>query len=112
MNNAKAQFVLTSKMKREGIILTVYFNGGMSQVTTWKDDKKIVEKVEKSAPSLHKISSLVIKNWLQNPASGYWKPGEWHQRSETARIQAHIEDFVHDLRSRGTVRYFAVEEQG
>lgn len=83
--------------------------GGLSQVMTWKDGQK-VQKVQKTVQSVHRISAATIKNWLDNPASGYWKPGEWQKRSGSVRIQEHIQDFVHDMRGRGTVVSWYIQD--
>ena len=104
------KFNLTKSMRYQGFTLMVNWAGGLSQVTTWKDGQKNVQKVQKTVQSVHRINSATINNWLDNPASGYWKPGEWQKRSESVRIQEHIQDFVHDMRGRGTVMSWYIQD--
>ena len=100
------KFNLTKAMKHQGFTLMVNWAGGLSLVTT----EKGVQKVQKTVQSVHRINSATINNWLDNPASGYWKPGEWQKRSESVRIQEHIQDFVHDMRGRGTVMSWYIQD--
>lgn len=106
------QFNLTSTMKSKGLTLMIHWQGGLSSITIEKDGVKSVQKAQKTVQSIHQINQQTIQNWLTNPSSGYWKPGEWAKRSESARIQDHIEDFVHDMRGKGVIQYYSVSEQG
>lgn len=104
------KFNLTKAMKHQGFTLMINWAGGLFQVTTWKDGQKNVQKVQKTVQSVHRISAATIKNWLDNSTSGYWKPGEWQKRSESVRIQEHIEDFIHDQRGKGTIVSWYIQE--
>lgn len=105
------KFVLTKAHKHQGFTLIIVWNGGTSLVTTGKEDsvrlngkpRFKVQKVQKLVQSQHHISAQTILHWLHTPSSGYWKPGEWSQRSETARIQSHLADYIHDQKARGSL---------
>lgn len=104
------KFVLTKAHKLQGFTLIIVWSGGTSLVTTGKEDsvrlngkpRFKVQKVQKLVQSQHHISAQTILHWLHTPSSG-WKSGEWNQRSETARIQSHLADFIHDQKTRGSV---------
>lgn len=116
------KFNLTTAMKRKGLVLTINWSGGLSKVTTLKEQTRdgverknkkpfcTIQLVQKSVQSIHHLNAQTIQNWLANPASGYWKPNEWAKRSESARIQDHLEDFIHDMRSKGNILHWYVSE--
>lgn len=93
-------------MKHQGFTLMINWAGGLSLIKVGKD----VQRVQKTVQSVHRINTATIKNWLTNPASGYWEPGDWAKRSESARIQDHITDFIHDQRMRGTIVSWYIQE--
>lgn len=115
--NSTVKFDLTSKMKREGIVLTINWAGGTSSVITGKqtDNTRLngksthtVQRVQKSVQSIHNFSKIVLENWLANPASGYIKPEDWKKKSESERIRLHIVDYVHDMSLRGQILSYYV----
>jgi hypothetical protein len=107
------KFVLTDKHKREGLILTIVWAGGTSLVktgktTTYKNryGKEVTDfeckKVQKLTQSIHKISPLVIKNFISTPVSKWDK--NWNKKSETIRVFLHLQDFVHDRGKDGQLK--------
>lgn len=105
MNFTVPKFNLTKAMKHQGFTLMINWAGGLSLVTT----EKGVQKVQKTVQSVHRINPATIKNWLDNPTSR-WKQNGWQKRSESVRITEHIEDFVHDMRGRGTVVSWYIQD--
>lgn len=110
------QFNLTQTMKKEGLVLTIHWAGGLSSVITGKSDyprlngkdSYFVQKVQKSVQSIHNFSKVVIENWLTNPSSGFFKQGEWTKKSESERIRLHIVDYIHDQSLKGQILNYSL----
>ena len=92
-------------MKREGFTLIVLWQGGLSLVTTSASS----QRVQKTAPSVHRFNQKVVKSWLDFPTRTY-DIKQWTKLPENVRVEAHVKDFIHDLSSRGIVASWYIQE--
>lgn len=85
LNNLNVQ-----RMLNEGIVLTVYQNG---QGILRNGDRT----TSKGTQSIHRFSSKTVKGWLETPSSQYGVSA-FKALNPMAKINGHVEDFVHDMR--------------
>lgn len=105
------------------VVLTIYWGAGSSIVKTMKyrngkpvfkrnSTVKLVHTYEqKVTQSIHNFSTQVVQNWINFPTRSYDKK-EWAKLSNETRLNAHIMDYVHDLRSKGVYLSHKVENIG
>ena len=105
MSNVSPKFVLTAAMKKEGFTLVIHWQGGMSSVKT----EKGVQKVQKTAQSMHNFNPTQIRSWIQFAVNRN-QQNDWGKKSESYRVQEHLEAFMHDLASRNILVSWHVQE--
>ena len=94
--NINIQINLT-KALAEGCVLTVNQNGGLYCP---KGQEKV--RTQKVVQSIHHLSALTINHFLNYPSAKY-NADQFKKLSTIARINAHIEDVLHDMRGRGVI---------
>lgn len=99
-------------MKSKGFTLVINWGGGLSDVTTWENGRKKVQKVQKSVQSMHHFSRITVLHWLKTPASSFrFREKAWTQRSESAKIADHVADYLHDQKMNGIIISWYIQDQ-
>lgn len=117
---------MTSQFKfvpSKGLVLTIYWFAGTSNIKVLKyvngkvafgingKAKMRVEKVQRYTQSFHNFSKEVVNGWMLFPTRSYDKK-EWAKLSPETRLNAHIQDYLHDMRKNGSIASHKIESVG